>query len=99
MEAKFSVTLEKIIKEIDLEVSYMPDEAESIKVYSRDITRPGLELTGFLDFFYRVADRGIHAEHEPPAPDQERGPLSAGGIYVHGRRNHSGPPVWKTVRI
>ena len=51
MENKFSVSLAKIIKEIELEVSYMPDDPETIKIVSRDITRPGLELTGFLDFF------------------------------------------------
>lgn len=51
MESKFSVTLAKIIQEVDLEIAYMPEEPENIKVVSRDITRPGLELTGFLDFF------------------------------------------------
>ena len=51
MESKFSVTLAKIIQEVDLEIAYMPEEPENIKVFSRDITRPGLELTGFLDFF------------------------------------------------
>lgn len=51
MESKFSVALSKIIKEIDLEVSYMPDDPDNIKIISRDIIRPGLELTGFLDFF------------------------------------------------
>ena len=51
MVTKFSVTLAKIIQVLDLEVSFMPDEPENIKIVSRDITRPGLELTGFLDFF------------------------------------------------
>lgn len=51
METKFSVSLSKIIAELELDVSYMPNNPEEIKVTSKDITRPGLELTGFLDFF------------------------------------------------
>ena len=51
MEKKFSVTLSKIISELELDVAYMPKDPNEIYVYSKDITRPGLELTGFLDFF------------------------------------------------
>ena len=51
METKFSVSLSKIISELELDVAYMPNEPETIHVSSKDITRPGLELTGFLDFF------------------------------------------------
>ncbi len=51
MEKKFSVSLSKIISELELDVAYMPNNPDEIQVYSKDITRPGLELTGFLDFF------------------------------------------------
>ncbi len=51
MEKKFSVSLSKIIKELSLTVSYMPNNPDEIYIFSKDITRPGLELTGFLDFF------------------------------------------------
>ena len=51
METKFSVNLAKIISELELDVAYMPNEPEKIHVSSKDITRPGLELTGYLDFF------------------------------------------------
>ena len=51
MGQKFSVSLSKIIKELSLTVAYMPNDPEEIKIFSKDITRPGLELTGFLDFF------------------------------------------------
>ena len=51
MEQKFSVKLSKVIKDIGLDVSYMPNDPESIEIFSKDLTRPGLELTGFLDFF------------------------------------------------
>ncbi len=51
MDNKFSVSLSKIISELELEVAYMPNNPDEIMVSSKDITRPGLELTGFLDFF------------------------------------------------
>ena len=51
LEQKFSVKLSKVIKDIGLDVSYMPNDPESIEIFSKDLTRPGLELTGFLDFF------------------------------------------------
>lgn len=51
MDQKFSVSLSKIIKELSLDVAYMPNDPDNIQIYSKDITRPGLELTGFLDFF------------------------------------------------
>ena len=51
METKFSVSLAKIISELELDTAYMPNEPETIYVSSKDITRPGLELTGYLDFF------------------------------------------------
>ncbi|MGN0453043.1 MAG: HPr(Ser) kinase/phosphatase, partial [Ruminococcus sp.] len=51
MSREFSVSLKRIIDEISLETYYMPQDPEEISVYSMDIDRPGLELTGFLDFF------------------------------------------------
>ena len=51
MEQKFSVKLSKVIKDIGRDVSYMHNDPESIEIFSKDLTRPGLELTGFLDFF------------------------------------------------
>ncbi len=51
MVTEFKVSLDKIIKELSLEQIYMPVEAETILISSQDIDRPGLELTGYLDFF------------------------------------------------
>lgn len=51
MSAQFSVSLAKIIKESQLEPFYMPRNPEEIEIVSMDIDRPGLELTGYLDFF------------------------------------------------
>lgn len=46
-----SITLDKIIKEHNLEVVYTPDIPENIKIYRSDISRPGLQLAGFFDHF------------------------------------------------
>lgn len=51
MAAEFTVSLSKIINELLLEIEYMPSKPEDILVSSRDVNRPGLELTGFFDFF------------------------------------------------
>ena len=51
MSTEFSVSLAKIIKEIALEPYFMPHSPEDIAITSMDIDRPGLELTGYLDFF------------------------------------------------
>ena len=51
MNTNFSVTLAKIIKEIGLKPYYMPSDPEELMVNSMDISRPGLELTGYLDYF------------------------------------------------
>ena len=51
MSTEFSVSLAKIIKEIALEPFFMPGSPEEISITSMDIDRPGLELTGYLDFF------------------------------------------------
>jgi len=51
MSAQFSVSLAKMIKESQLEPLYMPKDPEEINIVSMDIDRPGLELTGYMDFF------------------------------------------------
>lgn len=51
MSTQFSVSLAKMIKENQLEPLYMPKDPEEIDIISNDIDRPGLELTGYMDFF------------------------------------------------
>ena len=46
-----SVTLAAIIKHLDLYVNYTPDDPENILIHKKDITRPGLPLSGFYDIF------------------------------------------------
>ena len=47
----YSVSLDKVIKELSLETLYMPGPPESFLVTSSDVNRPGLELGGFFDYF------------------------------------------------
>lgn len=53
------VTLDKIIKEMELETVYLPQDASEIQITRSDVTRPGLQLAGFFDHFeaQRVPDR------------------------------------------
>ncbi|MBR5405768.1 MAG: HPr(Ser) kinase/phosphatase [Oscillospiraceae bacterium] len=51
MSEQFYVTLKQVIDEFKLEVLCMPDDPETIKVTENDITRPGLQLMGFYEYF------------------------------------------------
>ncbi len=51
MAGKFSVTLEQIIQEFNLETIFMPKEPSSILINENDVTRPGLQLMGFYEYF------------------------------------------------
>ncbi len=50
-DKEFSVTLEEIIREFDLEVIYGPEGFEHTPIRHDDINRPGLQLTGFFEDF------------------------------------------------
>jgi len=54
-DEKFSVRLESIIKEFNLEILYAPEGFEKVRIVNDDINRPGLQLAGFFDYF--EADR------------------------------------------
>ncbi len=47
----YSITLEKLAKELALEEIYMPLPANKIKISNREVNRPGLALAGFLTVF------------------------------------------------
>ncbi len=51
MAEQFTVTLKQIIDEFRLEVLYCPGNAEDILISENDITRPGLQLMGFYEYF------------------------------------------------
>lgn len=47
----YTVCLDKIIKEFSLEIIYTPRDPKDVLVSVADYNRPGLELTGYLDYF------------------------------------------------
>lgn len=51
MSAKFIVPLQKLIRDFNLEELYLPEDASSIAISTSEINRPGLQLSGFFDYF------------------------------------------------
>ncbi len=47
----YTIPLKQIEKEFSLEVIYGPEGYENIEISSTDINRPGLQLSGFYEFF------------------------------------------------
>lgn len=48
---EFKVSLAKLAKELRMEFAYMPSDPDEIYVSSPNVNRPGIELTGFLEFY------------------------------------------------
>lgn len=61
MKTDYKVKLSRIIKEFSLETLYMPEDAEKIMVSSPEINRPGLQISGYFEYFdtYRIQILGI----------------------------------------
>lgn len=51
MAGKFTVSLGKIIDEFHLETIYIPKDPAEILIDENDVTRPGLQLMGFYEYF------------------------------------------------
>ncbi|MBQ9543936.1 MAG: HPr(Ser) kinase/phosphatase [Clostridia bacterium] len=51
MAENYFIPLSDLVNEFKLTEVYMPPENESVKIISPQVDRPGLALTGFLDFF------------------------------------------------
>lgn len=51
MSLEFSVELSKIVDDLNLKKVYIADNYEEIKITTAEINRPGLELTGYMEFF------------------------------------------------
>lgn len=47
----YSIELSEVIREFNLEMIYGPEGYESILIRCTDLNRPGLQLTGFFDYF------------------------------------------------
>lgn len=51
MSAEYSVSLQKIIDAHGMEVMYLPKDANDILITSSEVNRPGIVLTGYVDYF------------------------------------------------
>ena len=51
MASDISVALSKMTEDLDLQKVYIAENFEEIKVSTFEVNRPGLELTGYFDFF------------------------------------------------
>ena len=50
----YSITLDKLVEELQFEEIYMPVPAKEINITNREVNRPGLALAGFLTVFERT---------------------------------------------
>ncbi len=50
-ERDYSISLDEVIKEFELEILYLPEDHSSRKVMKSELNRPGLKLSGFGDLF------------------------------------------------
>ena len=50
MNNGFTVTLEKIIKDLSLEEIYLPKDPKDILISNNEVNRPGLQLSGYFQF-------------------------------------------------
>ena len=51
MSTNFSVSLSQINKEMSFESVFMPTDPDTIMISSTQLNRPGVELTGFFDYY------------------------------------------------
>ncbi|MEE0873711.1 MAG: HPr kinase/phosphorylase, partial [Ruminococcus sp.] len=49
--SEFSVPLSEIIARLELDSVYVAENYQDIKISTVEINRPGLELTGYFEFF------------------------------------------------
>ena len=59
----FTVSLTKIIKELALTQAYMPASTDEILISSMNVSRPGLELNGFFDYFIVNIGKILNKSH------------------------------------
>ncbi len=74
MTQKYTVSLEKIMKDHNFEVLYLPTAASDIYVSTSDVNRPGLLLCGFEEYFdpERIQFIGLtEIEYLKSLPDDE----------------------------
>ena len=76
MPQEFSVSLDRIINEYELEVVYSAKAPGEINIYSCDVNRPGLQLGGFYEYFdntrIQIMGKSEYAYMEDLTEEQRR---------------------------
>ena len=49
--SRYSVSLERVIQDLELEVVYMPEKGEKALVSTEKLNRPGMQMAGFYDYY------------------------------------------------
>ena len=74
MESEYTIPLQSIIKEFQLEAVYLPCPAEEILIKNTEVNRPGLALSGFFGNFepsrIEIIGRAEHAFLEQCSPEE-----------------------------
>ena len=71
----YSISLKKVMEELQFEEIYMPVSADQIKITNREVMRPGLALAGHFGYFEpaRIQIIGIsEADYIEKIPVEER---------------------------
>lgn len=75
MSTNFTVPINKIIKDFNLEILYMPETEDEILISSADVNRPGINLIGYFEYFdkTRIQIFGLgEMGYLQQLPDEER---------------------------
>ncbi|MDR1674653.1 MAG: HPr(Ser) kinase/phosphatase [Oscillospiraceae bacterium] len=85
MSEKFTVSLQKIISEFNLETVYIPKKPEEILIDSNEVLRPGLQLAGFYKYFesgrIQIIGKMEHAFLDSLSPEERE--VSLRGLFKH----------------
>ena len=92
MESLYSVKLGELIKRFQLEVLRGAAGYEDLPIRTEDVNRPGLQLTGFFDYFdpkrLQVIGRVEATYLEGLTADQRRGSFEQLLVPGHPRPHH-----------
>lgn len=76
MEEVYSINLTKLIEEFTLEQLDVPANLNEIKITTSDVSRPGLALTGFYEYFeasrIQLIGKAEHRYLMEQTPDNRR---------------------------
>ncbi len=81
MAQTYSVSLEKIMSELSLNVVYMPAGGEQRQIISAEVNRPGLGLAGYFEYFdsnrIQIIGKGEYGYLEGLSPEERAAHVDA----------------------